>query len=69
MTFFHEWSKTMVTADGRLIPIVPVVGNHDVPCGQVDPKKNYVLLYQFFAFKEEGSPYRTLDLSDYASFF
>jgi hypothetical protein len=69
MTFFYEWSKTMITADGRLIPIVPVVGNHDVPYGQVDPKKNYVLLYHFFAFKEEGAPYRTLDLSDYASFF
>jgi len=69
MSFFYEWSENMITSHGRLVPIVPVVGNHDVPVGQVDPKNNYVLLYQLFAFKDENTSYRTLDLSDYASFF
>lgn len=28
--FFRIWSETMITADGRLIPLVPAIGNNEV---------------------------------------
>lgn len=69
ITFFSEWTKTMVGKDGRLIPIVPVVGNHDVPPKQVDPRTNAILFYELFAFSQDNIPYRTLDISNYLSLF
>jgi acid phosphatase type 7 len=46
--------------DGRLIPLIPVVGNHDV-------KKGSSLFYEIFAFPEKGRAYRMLDVGDYLS--
>jgi acid phosphatase type 7 len=69
ITFFSEWNTTMVGKEGRLIPILPVVGNHDVPPGRVDPTKTPVLLYQLFAFKQDNVSYRTLDIGSYLSLF
>ena len=61
-TFFSEWKRSMVGKGGRMIPIVPVVGNHDVPKNQIDPRKTPVLLYQLFAFKKENVSFRALDI-------
>lgn len=65
--FFRLWNRDMITPDGRMIPIVPVLGNHDVREGYDDPSKRPVLLYQVFAF-EGGKSYRTLKAGD-ALFF
>ncbi len=66
-TFLREWKLQMVAKDGRLIPILPVVGNHDVKGSLVDPLKNDLLFYNLFVFPEKGVPYRTLDFGDYLS--
>ncbi len=63
--FFAEWKQTMRTKDGRLIPMVPVVGNHDVPRGLADPSKTPIMFYEIFAFPMEGKAYRTMDFGKY----
>jgi hypothetical protein len=61
--FFTEWKKQMVTADGRLIPIVPVVGNHDV---RLTAQGAY--FYTLFSLPESIA-FRVLDIGDYLSLF
>lgn len=63
-TFLEEWQKQMVTPDGRLIPMVVVVGNHDV-----EPRKLGGAFYTLFAFPEKNVPYRALDFGSYFSLF
>jgi len=60
--FFKMWSDQMVTREGRLIPIMPVIGNHDVKKRFDNPFKKEVLFYQFFVFKEKGIPFRTMKI-------
>ncbi len=67
-TFFREWKK-MVTTEGRLIPLLVVIGNHDVKGPRLDPKEAEVMFYELFAFPEEGIPYRTLDIGSYLNVF
>lgn len=62
--FFEEWKKQMVTSDGRLIPLVAVVGNHDV-----SPKQQENSFYAVFAFPEKNTAYRVLDFGSYLSLF
>jgi acid phosphatase type 7 len=75
-TFLNEWKKLMVTSDGRLIPMVVVVGNHDLKRSYVQEEKNAglevkeekpVLFYELFAMPEKGVAYRVLDFSNYLS--
>lgn len=61
--FFTEWKKRMVTSDGRLIPIVPVVGNHDV---RLTAQGAY--FYTLFSLPEPIA-FRILDSGDYLSLF
>ncbi|NGX26497.1 MAG: hypothetical protein K940chlam6_00420 [Chlamydiae bacterium] len=67
--FFTYWSKDMVTKEGRLIPIVPVLGNHDVKEGFDDPYKKEVLFYQFFVFPKPEIPYRVFQIGSDLCFF
>jgi len=67
MTFFSEWRSSIVGKGGRMIPILPVVGNHDVPKPLVNPNKTSVLLYQLFAFTEDNLSYRAIDVGSYLS--
>ncbi|MFI5334780.1 MAG: fibronectin type III domain-containing protein, partial [Chlamydiales bacterium] len=60
-TFFRQWKEQMVTSDGRLIPLVVILGNHDVPRHPVHPDRKKMLFYELFAFPEPSIPYRTLD--------
>ncbi|MBS0653583.1 MAG: metallophosphoesterase family protein [Verrucomicrobia bacterium] len=66
-TFLHEWKVQMVTKDGRLIPLLPVVGNHDVKGSQLDPFKNQMYFYEIFTFPKKNIPYRSLDFGSYLS--
>lgn len=68
-TFFELWTKDMVTSDGRIIPIVPVIGNHDVKEGFDNPYKTGVMFYQFFAFPDSGKSYRTMRIGDELIFY
>lgn len=67
-TFFTEWKRSMITKEGRLIPLLIVLGNHDIKVTK-DPEKPKVedtLIYKLFAFPENLS-YRTLDAGNYLS--
>lgn len=68
-SFFSEWKNVMVGASGHMIPIVPVVGNHDVPRKTTDPKDHFVLLYKLFPFHLETISYGVLDVGNYLSLF
>lgn len=61
-TFLTEWKYTMVKEDGCMIPIIPVVGNHDVPKRMPNPKKESLLFYEIFAFPDPAISYRMIDI-------
>lgn len=56
--FFKYWSEDMVTKDGRLIPIMPGLGNHDVKEGFDNPHKQEVFFFKLFAFPTDGIGYQ-----------
>lgn len=60
------WKEHMVTPDGRLIPVVAAIGNHDVrgQYGQTPEEAPY--FYNLFAMPEKRS-YRVLDFGRYLS--
>ena len=74
--FFRVWQTTMVTKDGRMIPVVPAIGNHEVhgdtylirggaPNRGVSPNRA-IFFYTLFAFP--GRPgYNVLDAGNYLS--
>lgn len=74
--FFKFWRQTMVTKDGRIIPVVPAIGNHEVhgdtylirggAPNRGMASERALLFYTLFAFP--GRPgYRALDVGDYLS--
>jgi acid phosphatase type 7 len=66
-TFFQQWKEQMVAPDGRLIPLVPILGNHDVKRAREGrPADDF--LFEFFALPREKT-FRTLDCGDYLSLF
>lgn len=69
LQFFKEWSRDMVTKDGRLIPIVPTLGNHDIREGFDSPFKEQVFFYRFFAFPIAGVPYQLLKVGRELCFY
>jgi acid phosphatase type 7 len=74
--FFRVWGEQMVTKDGRMIPIVPTIGNHEVhgdtfdirggaPNRGVSPDRA-IFFYSLFSFP--GRPgYNVLDFGNYLS--
>lgn len=74
--FFRVWRETMVTKDGRMIPVVPAIGNHEVhgdtylirggaPNRGVSPDRA-IFFYTLFAFP--GRPgYNVIDAGNYLS--
>ncbi len=64
--FFRVMQKSMVRKDGRMIPMVPVVGNHDVHRRSAQ-KKYGEIFYDLFPFPEKGRAYRSLKVGDYLS--
>lgn len=65
-SFFKLIKKQLVTKEGKLIPILPVVGNHDVASGE-SPQRESVLFYEYFTFPVPELPYRTLQIGNYAA--
>ena len=59
-------SEQLRAPDGRIIPIIPLIGNHDI-----QKKKHRTappLLFDFLAFPNGTDTYWALDLGNYASF-
>lgn len=68
-TFFKEWKSSMVTSDGRMIPLIVAIGNHDIKAIALNQKSKHFLFYELFAMQEKGVSYRTFDAGDYLSLF
>lgn len=67
--FLKEWKSLMVTSDGRMIPMMVVLGNHDIKPISLSPAPQHFLFYELFALEEKGKPYRVFDAGDYLSLF
>ncbi len=61
-TFLQTWTEQMVDTEGRLIPLLPLAGNHDVR------RNKEGMFYDLFLFDEEDT-YRLLDIGGYLSLF
>ncbi len=61
--FFKIWRRQMVTSEGCLIPMVLVVGNHDV--SSLPKMFCDDLIFQLFAFPDQLFTYRSLEAGDY----
>lgn len=59
------WKKQMVTSQGRLIPIIPAIGNHDVKKRHSHQPESAPFFYALFPFPG----YSTLDFGNYLSLF
>lgn len=60
------WKKYMVTSDGRLIPLVVAIGNHEVRGGFNQTPEAAPYFYSLFVLPEKRS-YRVLDFGGYMS--
>jgi hypothetical protein len=67
LAFLRNYSRTMVTPEGRLIPLVPCIGNHEVAGGYGKGRDKAPFFYALFdgLFRETG--YAALDVGDYLS--
>src|SRR5262249_14006178 len=67
LAFLRNYSKHMVGRDGRLIPMVTCIGNHEVDGGYGKPRAKAPFFYALFdgLFPETG--HAVLDFGDYLS--
>lgn len=67
MSFLRNYSRTMIGRNGRLIPLLACLGNHEVDGGYDKPRSKAPFFYSLFdgLFKDTG--YATLDFGDYLS--
>ena len=64
--FFKEWQKSLVKSNGQLIPIIPVVGNHDV---RRKGSEKQQMFYTVFSFPRPGEAYQVIDIGEELSLF
>lgn len=65
LTWLIAWKEDMIAPDGRVIPMIPIIGNHEVlngGYGQTPKEAPY--FYTLFAFPGEQG-YRVLDFGKY----
>lgn len=55
--FFDVWDETMITSDGRRIPIVPSLGNHEVVGGYGGSREGAPFYFNRFRLPEPGAYY------------
>jgi hypothetical protein len=67
LAFLRNYSKHMIGRDGRLIPMVACIGNHEVDGGYNKPRAKAPFFYALFdgLFRDEG--FATLEFGDYLS--
>ncbi len=70
-TFLKNWSEQMIDENGRLIPMVVVMGNHDTNGSYraLTSNKEAALFFTLFPFKERFGTYRELIFGDYLALF
>lgn len=67
LAFIRNYSKHMVARDGRLIPLVPCIGNHEVDGGYGKPREFAPFYYALFDGLFADNSYAKLDFGDYLS--
>lgn len=68
MEWLQAWKRTMVTPKGFLIPIIPVLGNHDVVGGYSKTAREALAFNTLFPMPGP-SGYNVLDMGNYLSIF
>lgn len=64
--FLHKIQQTLHGKEGRMIPFIPVVGNHDVHKKKT-ASKGLDIFYEVFPFPEKGKAYRMMQAGNYLS--
>jgi hypothetical protein len=67
LAFLRNYSKHMVGRDGRLIPMVTCIGNHEVDGGYNKPRAKAPFFYALFDGLYPETGYAALDFGDYLS--
>ena len=67
LEFFEAWQETMVTPEGFLIPIIPLIGNHEVKKRYDQPISYAEGFYALFSTPGTQG-YAQLNFGDYMSF-
>jgi hypothetical protein len=67
LAFLRNYSKHMVGRDGRLIPMLACIGNHEVDGGYGKPRSKAPFFYALFDGLFTDTGYVSLDFGDYLS--
>ncbi len=67
LAFLKNYSKHMVGRDGRLIPLLACLGNHEVQGGYTDKREKAPFFYSLFDGLFTDTGYATLDFGQYLS--
>ena len=67
LAFLRNYSKHMVGRDGRLIPMIACIGNHEVDGGYGKPRSKAPFFYSLFDGLYPETGFATLDFGDYLS--
>jgi len=67
LAFIRNYSKHMIGRDGRLIPMVACIGNHEVDGGYNKPRSKAPFFYALFDGLYSETGYATLDFGQYLS--
>lgn len=65
LTFLKEWSRQAITPDGRRIPFLAILGNHDLNKSYEYPLGNPPYFFQLFALPIENEAYRAFSIGNY----
>src|SRR6202023_4060100 len=67
LAFLRNYSKHMVGRNGRLIPLIACIGNHEVEGGYNKPRAKAPFFYALFDGLYPETGFATLDFGDYLS--
>jgi hypothetical protein len=67
LAFLRNYSKHMIGRDGRLIPMVACIGNHEVDGGYNKPRAKAPFFYALFDGLFPDTGFASLDFGDYLS--
>lgn len=68
ISWLINWSRTMVSSEGDIIPIIPAIGNHEVNRGFGRTPRDARLFYTTFPLPHQKA-YRVIDFGNYLSLF
>lgn len=67
LAFIRNYSQHMIGRNGRLIPLIPCIGNHEVDGGYGKPREKAPFFYALFDGLFRETSHTTLDFGDYLS--